>query len=65
LNLGSTNGVLALEVSGPTGQRFALEHSLNWDSWVPIATNTTPIAPVALPVSPSVDLKLWRTLSLP
>ena len=65
LNLGLTHGVLALEVSGPSGQRFALEHSLNWDSWVPIATNTTPISPVVLPVSPSADLELWRTQSLP
>jgi len=65
LNLGLTNGVLALEVSGPTGQRFALEHSLNWNPWVSVATNTTPVAPVVLPVSPSMDLELWRTQSLP
>jgi hypothetical protein len=65
LNLGLTNGVAALEVSGPAGQRFALERSLDWDSWVPTATNTTPVAPVVLPVSPSADLELWRTQSLP
>jgi hypothetical protein len=65
LNLGLTNGGLALEVSGPAGQRFTLEHSLDWDSWVPIATNTTPVAPVVSPVSPSADLELWRTQSLP
>jgi len=65
VNLDLTNGALALEVRGPSGQRFALEHSLNWDFWVSIATNTTPVAPVVLPVSPSVDLELWRTQSLP
>jgi len=65
LALGFTNGVLALEVSGPSGQRFAWERSMNWNSWVSIATNTTPVAPVLLPVSPSVDLELWRTQSLP
>ena len=65
LNLGLTNGVLALEVSGPSGQRFALEHSLNCNSWVPFATNTTPVAPVVLPLSLLVDLELWRTQSLP
>ena len=65
LNLELTNGVLALEVSGPAGQRFALEHSMNWNSWVSFATNTTPVAPVVLPASPPVDLELWRTQSLP
>jgi hypothetical protein len=65
LGLGLTNGALALEVSGPSGQRFALEHSSNWNAWVPIATNTTPIAPAGLPWSPALDLKLWRTQSLP
>lgn len=65
LNLGLTNGVLALEVSGPSGQRFALERSMDWGSWVTTATNTTPIVPVVLPVLPSADLELWRTQSLP
>jgi len=65
LALGLTNGVLALEVSGPSGQRFALERSTDRGPWAPTATNTTPVAPVVLPVSPSVDLELWRTQSLP
>jgi hypothetical protein len=65
LNLGLTNGVLALEVNGPAGQRFTLQRSMDCDSWVATATNTTPVAPVVLPLSPSVDLELWRTQSLP
>jgi len=65
LKLGLTNGVAALEVSGPAGQRFALERSTDGGPWAPTATNTTPVAPVVLPRSPSVDLELWRTQSLP
>jgi hypothetical protein len=65
LNLELTNGVLALEVNGPAGQRFALEHSLTWNPWMSVATNTTPVAPVVLPVPPSVVLEVWRTQSLP
>jgi hypothetical protein len=65
LALGLTNGVLALEVSGPSGQRFALERSTDGGPWTSTATNTTPVAPVVLPVSSSVKLELWRTQSLP
>jgi pimeloyl-ACP methyl ester carboxylesterase len=65
LGLGLTNGVLALEVSGPSGQRFALERSMAGGPWTPAATNTTPAAPVVLPLSPALDLELLRTQSLP
>jgi len=65
LALGLTNRVLALEVHGPSGHRFALERSTDGAPWTPAATNTTPVAPVVLPVSPSVNLELWRTQSLP
>jgi hypothetical protein len=65
LKLGLTHGGLALEVSGPSGQRFAWERSLDWGPWVSTATNTIPVAPVVLPLSPAADLELWRTQSLP
>ncbi len=65
LGLGLTNGVLALEVNGPSGQRFALARSTDGGHWVPTVTNTTPVAPVVLPLSPSVELELWRAQSLP
>jgi hypothetical protein len=65
LGLGLSSGGLALEVSGPSGQRFSLEHSQNGGPWVPMATNTTPVVPVVLPLAPPTDLELWRTRSLP
>jgi dienelactone hydrolase len=65
LNPALTHGLPALEISGPVGQRFVLERSLNWNPWLPMATNTTPLAPVALPAPPGVPLEVWRTQSLP
>lgn len=65
LAVGLTNGVLALEVRGPSGQPFALERSTDGGPWAPTATNTTPVGPLVLPVSHSANLELWQTLSLP
>lgn len=65
LTLGFTNGVLAMAVSGASGQRFALERSINGGPWVPAATNRTPVEPIALPSSNSVGVELWRAESLP
>jgi hypothetical protein len=65
LNLSVTDGQLALEVSGPDGQRFAWEHSTDDSPWAVTATNTTPVLPMGLPVSPSVGKEFWRAQSLP
>ena len=65
LAVGLTNGVLALELSGPSGQRFAWQRSMDGGPWAPTVTNRTRVAPVFLPVSLSVDSELWQTQSLP
>ena len=61
------NGMFAMTLSGPVGQRFAIQVSANLSSWTTVSTltNTTGTVTYADPGSTNLDRRFYRAMILP